>query len=141
MIREVEAMQTLCSRYLAATSAREKGGHFLYYVSSSVSQEEKKGSKLKTHHCFDSSPLFLSKFTIHIVESRLHYSKVLFLRAGPVRFGTGFESPLDRNMLQPWSLLPLLMLTSCSAVRSFQNRSELQAAVRGWEFEAESRQP
>ena len=136
MIREVEAMQTLCSRYLAATSAREKGGHLLYYVSSSVSQEEKKGSKLKTHDCFDSSPLFLSKFTMW-----LHYSKVLFLRAGPVRFGTGFESPLDRNMLQPWSLLPLLMLTSCSAVRSFQNRSELQAAVRGWEFEAESRQP
>ena len=136
MIREVEAMQTLCSRYLAATSAREKGGHFLYYVSSSVSQEEKKGSKLKTHHCFDSSPLFLSKFTMW-----LHYSKVLFLRAGPVRFGTGFESPLDRNMLQPWSLLPLLMLTSCSAVRSFQNRSELLAAVEGWGFEAESRQP
>ena len=136
MIREVEAMQTLCSRYLAATSAREKGGHFLYYVSSSVSQEEKKGSKLKTHDCFDSSPLFLSKFTMW-----LHYSKVLFLRAGPVRFGTGFESPLDRNMLQPWSLLPLLMLTSCSAVRSFQNRSELLAAVRGWWFPAESRQP
>ena len=136
MIREVEAMQTLCSRYLAATSAREKGGHLLYYVSSSVSQEEKKGSKLKTHDCFDSSPLFLSKFTMW-----LHYSKVLFLRAGPVRFGTGFESPLDRNMLQPWSLLPLLMLTSCSAVRSFQHRSELRAAVRGWRFEAETRQP
>ena len=43
----------------------------------------------------------------------------------------------DRNM-PPWSLLPLLMLMpNCSAVRSFQNRSELLAAVRGWKFEAE----
>ena len=29
LIREVDALQTLCSRYLVATSAREKGGHFL----------------------------------------------------------------------------------------------------------------
>ena len=40
--------------------------------------------------------------------------------------------------MPPWSLLPLLMLMpNCSAVRSFQNRSELLAAVRGWKFEAE----
>ena len=41
-------------------------------------RQKPSGSKLTRVDCFDL--LFLSNFTIHIVETMLHYSKVLFLR-------------------------------------------------------------